>query len=32
MVLRRMFGPRRDEGPGGWRKQYNEELNNLKSS
>jgi hypothetical protein len=25
-VLRRIFGPKRDEGTGGWRKLYNEEL------
>jgi hypothetical protein len=28
-VLRRIFGPRRDEVTGGWRKQHNEELHNL---
>jgi hypothetical protein len=27
-----MFGPRSDEVTGGWRKLYNEELNNLYSS
>ena len=32
MVLRRKFGPRRDEGAGEWRKLYNEELNGLYSS
>jgi hypothetical protein len=31
-VLRRIFGPRRDEGTGGWRKLHNEELRNLYSS
>jgi len=25
-VLRRVFGPKRDEGTGEWRKMYNEEL------
>jgi len=29
MVLRRIFGPRRDEVMGEWRKLYNEELNDL---
>jgi len=28
-VLRRIFGPRRDEATGEWRKPYNEELNDL---
>jgi hypothetical protein len=28
-VLRRIFGPKRDEEPGGWRKLHNEELHNL---
>jgi hypothetical protein len=28
-VLRRIFGPKRDEVIGGWRKLHNEELNNL---
>jgi hypothetical protein len=28
-VLRRVFGPKRDEVTGEWRKQYNEELNDL---
>jgi len=28
-VLRRIFGPERDEGTGEWRKIYNEELNDL---
>jgi hypothetical protein len=28
-VLRRIFGPKRDEVTGGWRKLHNEELNNL---
>jgi hypothetical protein len=31
-VLRRMFGPKRDEVRGGWRKLHNEELHNLYSS
>jgi hypothetical protein len=31
-VLRRMFGPKRDEMVGGWRKLHNEELHNLYSS
>jgi hypothetical protein len=31
-VLRRIFGPRRDEATGEWRKLHNEELNNLYSS
>jgi hypothetical protein len=31
-VLRRIFGPWRDEVPGQWRKLYNEELNDLYSS
>jgi hypothetical protein len=30
-VLRRIFGPKRDEVTGGWRKQHNEELHNLYS-
>jgi hypothetical protein len=25
-VLRRIFGPKRDEGAGGWRRLHNEEL------
>jgi len=29
MVLRRIFGPRRDEVTGEWRRLRNEELNNL---
>jgi hypothetical protein len=29
MVLRRIFGPKRDEMVGGWRKLHNEELHNL---
>jgi hypothetical protein len=28
-VLRRVFGPKRDEVTGEWRKQQNEELNDL---
>jgi len=32
MVLRRIFGPRRDEITGEWRKLHNEELNDLHSS
>ena len=28
-VLRRIFGPERDEVTGGWRKLHNEELNDL---
>jgi hypothetical protein len=28
-VLRRIFGPMRDEVTGGWRKLHNEELHNL---
>jgi hypothetical protein len=31
-VLRRIFGPKRDEVIGGWRKLHNEELQNLNSS
>jgi hypothetical protein len=31
-VLRRIFGPKRDEVTGEWRKFYNEELHNLYSS
>jgi hypothetical protein len=31
-VLRRIFGPKRDEVTGGWRKQHNEELRILYSS
>jgi transcription termination factor 2 len=31
-VLRRVFGPKRDELTGEWRKLHNEELNNLYSS
>jgi hypothetical protein len=30
--LRRIFGPKRDEVIGGWRKLHNEELQNLYSS
>ena len=29
MVLRRIFGPRRDEVMGEWRRLHNEELNDL---
>jgi len=32
MVLRRIFGPRRDEATGKWRRLHNEELNDLYSS
>jgi len=32
MVLRRLFGPKRDEVTGEWRKLRNEELNDLYSS
>ena len=31
-VLRRIFGPKRDEVPGEWRKLHNEELKGLYSS
>jgi hypothetical protein len=31
-VLRRIFGPKRDEVTGDWRKLHNEELNDLYSS
>ena len=31
MVLRRIFGPRRDEVTGEWRRLYNDELNGLYS-
>jgi hypothetical protein len=31
-VLRRIFGPKREEVIGGWRKLHNEELHNLWSS
>jgi hypothetical protein len=31
-VLRRVFGPKRDEVTGEWRNVHNEELNNLYSS
>jgi hypothetical protein len=31
-VLRRIFGPKRDEVTGAWRKLYNEELHDLYSS
>ena len=32
MMLRRIFGPRRDEVTGEWRRLHNEELNDLKPS
>ena len=32
MVLRRVFGPRRNEVTGEWRRLHNEELNDLYSS
>jgi hypothetical protein len=31
-VLRRIFGPKRDEARWEWRKRYNEELNDMYSS
>jgi hypothetical protein len=31
-VLRRIFGPKRDKVTGEWRRQHNEELNDLNSS
>jgi hypothetical protein len=31
-VLRRIFGPKRDEATGGWRKLHNEEILDLYSS
>jgi hypothetical protein len=31
-MLRRIFGPKRDELTGGWRKLHNEELRDLYSS
>jgi hypothetical protein len=31
-VLRRIFGPRREEVAGGWRRLHNEELHNLYAS
>jgi hypothetical protein len=31
-VLKRIFGPKKDEVTGGWRKLHNEELHNLYSS
>jgi hypothetical protein len=31
-VLRRLFGPKRDEVTGGWRKLHNEDLNDLYTS
>jgi hypothetical protein len=30
-VLRRIFGPKREEGAGGWRRLHNEEHHNLYS-
>jgi len=32
MMLRRIFGPRKDEATGEWRRLHNEELNDLYSS
>jgi hypothetical protein len=32
MVLRRIFGPKRDEVMGGWRRLHDEDLHNLYSS
>jgi hypothetical protein len=32
MVLRRIYGPKRDEGTGDWTRLYNEKLNDLYSS
>jgi hypothetical protein len=32
MVLKKLFGPKRDEVMGGWRKLHNEELHDLYSS
>jgi hypothetical protein len=31
-VVKRIFGPKRDEVTGGWRKLHNEELHNVHSS
>jgi hypothetical protein len=31
-MLRRIFGPKRDEVTGGWRKLHNDELHNVYSS
>jgi hypothetical protein len=31
-VLRRIFGPKRDEETGGWRKLHNEELHRLEKT
>jgi hypothetical protein len=31
-VLRRIFGPKREEGAKGWRRLHNEELHNLHAS
>jgi hypothetical protein len=31
-VLRRIFGPKREEVPGGWRRLHNRELHNLDAS
>jgi hypothetical protein len=32
VVLRKIFGPKREEVTGGWIRLHNEELHNLKSS
>jgi hypothetical protein len=32
MVLMRIFGPKREEGEGGWRRLHNEELHNFYAS
>jgi hypothetical protein len=32
LILRKIFGPKRDEVTGGWRKLHNEKLHNLYSS
>jgi len=31
-VLRRIFGPKKEEGGGGWRRLHNEEFRNLYAS
>jgi hypothetical protein len=31
-VLRRIFGPKREKGAGGWRRLHNEEFHNLCAS